>query len=252
MIHRRLILMLAASGMMLGGVSTAGAGTLAHAAGVGTLTSTGWSYTNWSGYATRTKKATEIAGDWTVPTVTATSTNTYSSTWIGIDGFTNDDLIQTGTEQDWFSGHTIYRAWWEILPANETIIPSLVVHPGDVFQAEIFLDSGTTWTINIEDVTTTEFFSINEKYTGPRDSVDWIQEAPTVNGKIATLAHYGQTTFDQCEFDRSTINFTAAERGVMVQHGKRVSTPSEPGSLPDAFTVAYGSTTPPAPESRGS
>ena len=47
---------------------------------------------------------------------------TYSSAWIGVDGFNDNDLIQTGTEQDYYSGGAHYDAWWEILPAAETEI----------------------------------------------------------------------------------------------------------------------------------
>jgi len=74
---------------------------------------------NWSGYALSGSTYTAVTGCWTVPTVTYTSGDTYSSDWIGIDGDNNDDLIQTGTEQDWsggVEGPAQYSAWWEILP----------------------------------------------------------------------------------------------------------------------------------------
>ncbi len=48
--------------------------------------------------------------------------STYSSSWIGIDGFNNSNLIQTGTEQDYTSGGAQYCAWWEIFLAAETQI----------------------------------------------------------------------------------------------------------------------------------
>ena len=51
-----------------------------------------------------------------------------SSAWIGVDGFNNSNLIQTGTEEDYYSGAAHYNAWWEILPASETALAE--VGPG--------------------------------------------------------------------------------------------------------------------------
>jgi Peptidase A4 family len=202
---------------------------------------------NWSGMAGGTSAATSVVGEWQVPTVTKTSGNTYSSTWIGIDGANNSDLIQTGTEQDWAGGHAVYRAWWEILPASETVIPSLTVHPGDIFTAAITKDSGTTWTILITDTTTNKHFSINESYSGPGTSVEWIQEAPEIGGAISHLAHYGKTYFINCGFDGFNIAFSTGNRIVMKQFGKTVSTPSNASAEGNGFAVAYGAKKPAPP-----
>jgi len=45
--------------------------------------------TNWSGYAVTGSQGsvTYVAGSWIVPTVTASATNSYSSFWVGIDGY---------------------------------------------------------------------------------------------------------------------------------------------------------------------
>jgi hypothetical protein len=58
---------------------------------------------NWSGYDETSSKGTysSVGGSWTVPRVTSTSGNSYSASWIGIDGANNLHLIQTGTESDW-------------------------------------------------------------------------------------------------------------------------------------------------------
>lgn len=55
---------------------------------------------------------------------------------IGIDGFNNANLIQTGTEQDIVHGHPQYYAWSEILPASETPI-AMAVSPSEVMSASI-------------------------------------------------------------------------------------------------------------------
>jgi hypothetical protein len=253
MLRSYLAAVTAAGGLIAAGLIDAAAPAVVHSAAVVTAhTATGWTSGNWSGYAGTTGaagSATSVQGSWTVPTVTSTPGNTYSSVWIGIDGFTNSNLIQTGTEEDWVGGHSLYQAWWEILPASETVIPSMTIHPGDHMFAQITKGSGTTWTIKLEDLTSSNTFNINKKYTGQADTIEWIVEAPTVGGGLASLAHYGQTTFINCGFNGGAAAFTTANRGVMVQGGKHVSTPSKPGKAGDDFTVAYGSKTPKPPAS---
>ncbi len=147
---------------------------------------------NWSGYAVTNGPYSSVSGSWTVPTVTAPAHRRkaqYSSTWVGIDGYDNQDLIQAGTEQDWISGVASYQAWWEILPKPETTITTMTVQPGDVMNVSITQGS-PDWTITVTDTTSGQSFTTNPSYSGPLSSAEWIQEAPWVNGGIAALANY--------------------------------------------------------------
>ena len=102
-----------------------------------------WAASNWSGYA-ETGSYTGVSGTWTVPMVAASTSATYSSAWIGVDGFNDSNLIQTGTEEDFSGGAAHYNAWWEILPASETALPgSYAVTGGDRMSASIYETSGT-------------------------------------------------------------------------------------------------------------
>ena len=207
----------------------------------------GWSSSNWSGYAITGGPFNSVSGQWVVPTVTATKKATYSSTWVGIDGFNNGSLIQTGTEQDFFSHSGHYAAWWEILPAAETVIPSITVHPGDHFSASITSKGNGSWTISITDTTTGRSFTTTQSYSGPRTSAEWIQEAPTVGGRIAPLAHYGSTVIDPGTANGLNPGLIPADGGTMVAGGTTVSTPSNPDADTDGFRAAYGSTQPSPP-----
>lgn len=217
--------------------------------GGGGGSSLGWASANWSGYAVTGAGLTSVTGSWVVPTVSPTTGNTYASSWVGIDGFNNSSLIQTGTEQDFVSGTARYHAWWEILPAAETAIPSsaITLHPGDQMTASI--TSGALWTITITDTTTGKSFTTQQPYGGPGTSAEWIEEAPTVGGHIAALAHYGSTFFDPGTVDGADPGLVSADGGVMVQHRAQVSTPSLPDGDTDGFAVQYGSVMPAAPAS---
>ncbi len=214
--------------------------------GTGSL---GWSSSNWSGYAVTGGPFNSVTGSWVVPAVSATKKATYSSNWVGIDGFNNSNLIQTGTESDFVNGRARYDAWWEILPAAETVIPSISVTPGDSFSATITHGSGSTWTITIKDNRNGQSFTTTQSYSGPQTSAEWIEEAPSVGGRIAPLAHYGSTVFDPGTVNGGNPGLVAADGGSMVQHGVTVPTPSNPDNDSDGFTAAYGAAQPSPPSS---
>lgn len=211
----------------------------------------GWASSNWSGYALASSQPgtyTAITGSWVVPKVSPSKKPTYSAAWIGIDGFNNSDLIQTGTEQDFVNGSAEYYAWWEVLPAPETPITSMVVNPNDIMRAAI-QDNNGTWTITITDASKGESYTTTTSYSGPQTSAEWIVEAPMVGGSIATLANYGSTTFNPGTVNGLNPGLVTADGGVMIQNGKQVSTPSVPDSDTDGFNMQYGATVPPAPPS---
>jgi hypothetical protein len=232
-----------------------------------------WASSNWSGYAVSQtspsglpcvpasgKTYTAVSGTWTVPTVTGSRfQSTYSAAWTGIDGFTNSSLIQAGTEQDFVAGTARYTAWWEILPAAETPITSITVAPGDSITVSIAQVSGTTWKITLTDNGKAGHaaqppFTTTQTYTGPGTSAEWILEAPQVGNRIATLAHYGSTTFDLGTADGASPSLAGGTSGEMAQgfffRPSVVSIASAPDTgnpVGDGFAIAYGSVAPPAP-----
>jgi hypothetical protein len=205
---------------------------------------------NWSGYVITGSGYHTITAAWVVPKVKPSSGNTYSSSWVGIDGDGNSDLIQTGTEADYTGGSAKYDAWWEILPASETVIPSITVHPGNIFTASINQVSGTNWTITINNTSTGQSFTTNQTYTGPGASAEWIVERPEVGFRLSTLANYGKDVFNkQDTLNGANPGFTTADEIEMTNNtGTQVlSIPSDPNVETNGFVTAYGSTKPAPP-----
>lgn len=198
----------------------------------------GWSSSNWSGYAISSSKGTYhcISGEWIVPCVKPTSKSTYSSAWIGIDGFKNNNLIQTGTGHEFINGTARYYAWWEILPAFETVIP-LPVRPGDHMKATIKKISRTKWSITLRNLSRKWTFRTLQYYTGPQTSAEWIMEAPQVDGIIAKLARVSPTPFTCCRINGKNPKLTPAAGGIMVQNNITVAVPSYPGCGGSSFVV---------------
>jgi len=211
-----------------------------------------WRSRNWSGYAVARAGITGASGTWTVAQVQTPTTRRqikgyrYSSTWVGVDGFNNSSLIQAGTEQDWLHGHAFYQAWWEILPAAEVPIASIAVHPGDTMSVSI--TKGTLdWTIAISDTTTRQSFLTVQPYGGPANSAEWIQEAPTIGRRVATLAAESNVVFALAKVNGVGAGLVSSEAGAMYKGRTAISTPSSPSPTADGFAVAYGGVAPPAP-----
>jgi hypothetical protein len=162
---------------------------------------------NWAGLVeSGATSYTSVSATWTVPTVQATPRG-VSSTWIGIDGYTNHDLIQTGTEQDSFEGFPDYYSWYELLPDSEVEIGQ--VNPGDEMNAEIFKNPSPAppnmWTIDISDLSVPgDNFSQQFSYDTPETSAEWIEELTNVTPTQPPLANFGTATF-------TDLNFTDAD-----------------------------------------
>lgn len=179
---------------------------------------------NWSGYAVPLEGSgdsdtfSQVSGTWNVPTVTGTGrTTTYSSCWVGIDGYSSGSVEQIGTEQDWSSGKQKNYAWFEMYPAGGYQITGFVVNPGDSISAQVVYLGQTTVTTGVgrhkgtalQDVyqltiinnTRNIAYTVPTSYTtispADRSSAEWILEAPS-SGKILPLANFSPVNFSQC------------------------------------------------------
>jgi Peptidase A4 family len=201
---------------------------------------------NWAGYDISGDSFAAVAGTFNVPTLYAATKHATSSEWVGIDGAANDSLIQAGVAQkyDPSTGLVYDHAWWEILPAAETVVP-LRISTGDEISIAITQIAGTHWRISITNETTRRAFVTNQTYLGPLESAEWIVEAPTsgATGAVETLGGFTpNVTFANAAYEG---NATTLTEDVMVQDGVIVATPS-PISR-NAFVVGYGATAPDPP-----
>ncbi|GIO89432.1 hypothetical protein J31TS3_06590 [Paenibacillus lactis] len=198
----------------------------------------GWISNNWSGYSIKGAKGAfrRISGEWNVPFLRPSGGSSYSSAWIGIDGFGNQSLIQTGTGHDLINGKPYYYAWWEILPAAATLIP-LPVRPGDRMSAVIAKKRGSTWIICLRNVTKGWTFRISRRYRGPQTSAEWIVEAPLVGGILSRMARLSDVAFSQCRVNGSNPKLKARHGGLMLQNLTITAIPSDPSPCGDAFVV---------------
>ena len=155
---------------------------------------------NWSGYVQSGSTYSSVSGSWTVPQVRSDASG-YSSTWVGIDGYSDQYLIQTGTTAN-YDGGASYNAWWEVItPTN--VLPeenfSMTVRPGDSISASVTKGSGSTWTMKLTDNTTGVSKSKSYSFNGPASTAEWIQEDTDVDGYVSSSPDFGKVTFTNCK-----------------------------------------------------
>ncbi len=161
---------------------------------------------NWSGYAVSGGLFSSVSADWTVPTITCPPASTsFSSQWIGIDGFNSNTVEQDGTEADCSSGSPYYGAWYEMygdpsVSGGYEVPLENPVHAGDAMTATVSI-SGTTWTLAIADSTQNWTFSTDIPSASPapaQSSAEWIGERPEVCSSscgLANLSNFGSFSF---------------------------------------------------------
>jgi hypothetical protein len=161
--------------------------------------------TNWAGYAVAAgaNSVTQVSANWVVPTVSKGSSASYSSAWVGIDGFNSSSVEQLGTDSDYTSGPQYY-AWYEMYPNPSITITSMTIKPGDTMSASVTYIGSNNFTLSITDVTSGGSFSTTQSSSSAqRSSAEVIQEAPSSIFGVLPLANFGTINFSQ---GQATVN----------------------------------------------
>jgi Peptidase A4 family len=139
---------------------------------------------NWSGYAAYGKESTPVTfgsvrGNWVQPTASCNLKGhkfALAAFWVGLDGYGNNTVEQTGTEADCEGKEPVYYAWYEFYPERLHLI-EIEAKPGQEFHAEV-----THSTLFLENVSTGEEETV-EYEPGALEfaTAEWIAEKPSSN-----------------------------------------------------------------------
>lgn len=164
--------------------------------------------TNWSGYVAvtdfadpETHSVSMVSGAWIVPKLTATSVDSSSAIWVGIDGFADNSptVEQIGTQQNFVGGSASYFAFFELFPGAAFQIVGFPIRPGDLVGGEVAYTGHHKFLLYIMNFTVGVFTVIPAKVKGAkRNSAEWIVEAPTISSTLQPLANVGSVPFVQC------------------------------------------------------
>lgn len=176
---------------------------------------------NWSGYAVVGREFRQARGSWIVPAVDCSVTpNASVSFWVGIDGWDNATVEQTGTDSDCNGGSPAYYAWYEFAPLAGITITSVAISPGDRMAAQIDYVGDSGFMVTIANQTTGAIFTTSAVVPGAqRTSAEWITE---LNGY--QLSDFGTVLFgsDFTHADGSNSATDATYSGPIGAFGRNV------------------------------
>lgn len=196
--------------------------------------------TNWSGYAAYGQTFTEAQGSWIQPTASCELKGhqfALAAFWVGLDGYNNRTVEQTGTEADCEGRQPIYYAWYELYPERLFVIEK-PVQPGDelhatVTQSALVLEDRTANWIARE-----EFSPAGLEFS----SAEWIAEAP-----YNRFTNFGSVGFSDASASTAEatgpISAWEGEDSIALVsgHGRHATTLAQPGPLEaggSAFTIS--------------
>jgi hypothetical protein len=167
---------------------------------------------NWSGYAVTGSDFTLATGSWIQPAITCNGKRDSElvAFWVGIDGYNDNTVEQTGTLAGCLDGVVTYSAWYEFYPLEDIIeIPGMTVSPGDKINTEVKFSAGE-FTLSISNATTGKHFSTTGTQSGTeRASAEWITEAPCCisSGAFYPIPDYGTTLFGKDSTGTASTNY---------------------------------------------
>jgi Peptidase A4 family len=237
--------------------------------------------TNWSGYAvTGSTPFTDVQGSWTQPSASCSSStaspseaptakdssgnghgqggghgqgsgsgkvqSSYSSFWVGLDGYSSSTVEQVGTDADCVGTTPTYYAWYELYPAFPINL-STVSNPvsvGDALSAEVSVDTGSdSVTIRISDAGKWDFSTSVPDRNYTLSSAEWIAEAPS-SGKVLPLANFGSVAFTNARATGGGSTGTISDFNddpitMVTKTGQTKAAPSELTAGGSSFTVTW-------------
>ncbi|MDH6575924.1 G1 family glutamic endopeptidase [Kitasatospora sp. MAP5-34] len=181
---------------------------------------------NWSGYAATGAKFTAVSASWIQPTVICTSTDRWSSFWVGLDGDGSRSVEQTGSEADCSSGSPVYYSWYEMYPAYPVSYRE-PVRAGDHFTASVTTNGSGSFTLKLSDITQGWTHSVSRTLRGAKlASAEVIAEAPSDFLGPLPLADFDTVSFTDATANGRPIGHFSPENITMLSHGTTLATTS--------------------------
>jgi hypothetical protein len=165
---------------------------------------------NWSGYAAVAKANVAlryVTSTFTVPSINCAKVaigsagQTYAAEWVGLDGFNDTTVEQTGVDSycDSAGGTATNQAWYEMYPLDPVVFTG--VSPGDVIWVSVYFNASTNeYQLFLDDKTTGSTMQTDQPCpagsTCDRTSAEVISEDPggAVAGGI-NLADFGTVSY---------------------------------------------------------
>ena len=154
----------------------------------------------WGGYVATGSGFRSVSGSWTEPAVTCTSRNNLFAPWVGIDGYGSQTVEQTGVETSCSSGRPVYRAWYEMYPAQPVYL-SNAVSVGDSFTGSVTTAGSGSYQLVLTDTTKGWTYTTTQRLRASNVSAEAIIESPT-----QSYPSFGSLTFTGVTVNGNTLS----------------------------------------------
>ncbi|MEV6669166.1 G1 family glutamic endopeptidase [Streptomyces sp. NPDC051162] len=190
---------------------------------------------NWSGYVAGGQPFATASATWTVPDISCSSASDSVAEWVGLDGWSNDTVEQTGVQESCETGTPTFDDWYEFYPE-----PPVYLHdrlkPGDVIHATVHHVSGMSYELTLNDETQnwTRTKKI-DNWTAAGNSAEVIVES---NHRL--FPRFRQIDFTKARFNGAAPGAVGATSLWASSRGRQQNEVSElDGPGLDSFSVAY-------------
>jgi hypothetical protein len=204
--------------------------------------SKGQTSTNWGGYVSvgNSGEYKSVSASWVQPGVTCPSkTETDSSFWVGLDGWTNQSqtIEQDGTEADCINGKPVMYGWYEMWPANTQNFGG-TVKAGDHITATSVYEGGSKFKLTLADSTQGWHVSTTQtQKKAIRDSAEVVVEADG-SKTSADLANFGTVKFSGAQVNSKGIGSLNPAKITMI-NGKQTVVSVSSFSSSEDFSATY-------------
>lgn len=205
---------------------------------------------NWSGYVATGGTYTSVSASWIVPwgDVCLSSGDGVEASWVGLDGWNDGTVEQTGIIMDCTKGYPQYYAWWETVPTQPVVQKyGVAVDVDDSITATVTYDGSGTYDLLLTD--NTQGWTENNVVAGPpgaqNASAEIITEAATVNGTISHLPNYWVEPYTGATIDGGTLQAADAQPVTMLNSSNAVVSSTAAADSSGDFNNFYGTSTNP-------
>jgi hypothetical protein len=158
---------------------------------------------NWAGYMASGAAGgyTSVASSWTEPSGRCGQDgggqgDQYSAFWVGLDGYSDSTVEQTGSEVDCSGSTPEYSAWYEMYPGAPVYFTN-PVKPGDEFSGSVTYEN-SKFQITLADSTQGWSQTVSQPLAAAElSSAEVVAEAPccTASGGVLPLTDFGSASF---------------------------------------------------------
>jgi hypothetical protein len=169
---------------------------------------------NWGGYVASgtSGEFTSATASWIEPKVTCRNDNSLYAPWVGIDGFNDSSVEQTGVQTYCATGKPVDSAWFEMYPKNP-VYYNKKVKAGDSITATV-TSSGGNFTLTISDATEGWTETTHKTLSSAKHlSAEAVIESPTVDYPNIKSVNFTSVEFNGSPLDSYTLTKLSTNSG---------------------------------------